>query len=30
VKQLRVFIIVFVLMLGSILYLILKKRAIKA
>ena len=30
VKQLRIFIIVFVLMLGSILYLILKKRAIKA
>src|ERR1700761_5249464 len=30
VKQLRVFIIVFVLMLGSILYLIFKKRAIKA
>jgi hypothetical protein len=30
VKQLRIFIIVFVLMLGSILYLILKKRAVKA
>jgi hypothetical protein len=30
VKQLRIFIIVFVLMLGSILYLIVKKRAVKA
>jgi hypothetical protein len=30
VKQLQIFIIVFVLMLGSILYLILKKRASKA
>lgn len=30
VKQLRIFIILFVLMLGSILYLILKKRAVKA
>jgi hypothetical protein len=30
VNQLRIFIIVFVLMLGSILYLILKKRAVKA
>ena len=30
VKQLQIFIIVFVLMLGSILYLILKKRAVKA
>jgi hypothetical protein len=30
VKELRIFIIVFVLMLGSILYLIYKKRAVKA
>jgi hypothetical protein len=30
VKQLRIFIILFVLMLGSILYLIYKKRAVKA